>query len=728
MSGVSLDRRQVLFAGAAAGGGLWLGMGPALALNTPGEPVGLNAWVSIGRDGMVTIFSQNPEIGQGIKTSLPMLVAEELDMPWDKVVVKQAALAAVYGRQVAGGSMATTWLYEPMRKVGAGARLMLMGAAAARWNVPLASLSTKDGKVWDKTGRSLGYGELVDEAAALPAPDAAKISLKAPEDFTLVGTFVPGVDNEAVVTGTPLFGIDADVPGMKVAVFQKCPTFGGKVSKVELAAVKAMPGVRAAFVVAGNGDDYELASGVAIVADTYWHANRAREALQVDWDLGAAASQSSAGFAREAARLGKTRGDKLIWQDGDVDKALAGASKTIKASYHYPFLAHSPMETLSCTAEVVNGKVELWAPTQTPDAGRLLVAKLMNVPPEDVTVHILRCGGGFGRRLYNEFMIEAAWIAREAGMPVKLVWSREDDIGRSVLRAAGWHHLEAGLDKDGKMIAWRNHFVSFGDGKEFSKAAGIDEKQFPARFVPNFRTEASMMPLAAPTGYYRAPSSNGFGFVMQGFIDEAAAAAGQDPLAYRQALLGDRQVFGSVKTYDIFDAGRALDVLNKAAKMADYGRKLPRGEGLGIAFHYSHFGYFATALEASVAADGAITVKKIWVAGDIGRQIVNMAAAINQVQGSVVDALGGALGLEITLVNGAIEQRNFDTYPLIRMPEAPPVEVAFVLSDNQPTGLGEPAYPAVPAALASAVFAATGVRLRSLPIDQKALVKKSWRA
>lgn len=722
-----LDRRQLLKAGVLAGGGLWVGLGPARALVRPDGTVGLNAWVGIDREGVVTIQSQNPEIGQGIKTSLPMLVAEELDVDWAGVKVVQAVLSPkLYGRQVAGGSMSTTWNYEPMRRAGAAARLMLMNAASLRWGVPVAELSTAQGRVLHgASARSLGYGELADEAAALPAPELKAVALKDEKDFRLVGTAQTGVDNGGVVTGAPLFGIDAMLPGMKFAVYQKCPVLGGRVARANLDRVKAMPGVRAAFVIEGNGDDYELASGVAIVADSTWQANRAREALEVEWTAGEGASQSSTGFAATAAGLADKRGAMLVWQDGDVDGALKGAAKRLKASYHYPFLAHSPLEPMNCTARVEGDRVEIWASTQTPEAGQTLVAKLLGLTPEAVTVHIMRSGGGFGRRLTNEFMAEAAWISRAAGVPVKLVWTREDDMTRSVLRAAGWHHLEAGLDKAGQVVAWRNHFVSFGEGETYARAAGIDPKQFPARFVPNFRTEASLMPLKAPTGYYRAPSNNGFGFVMQGFIDELATLAGADPLAFRQQLLGPAKVYGSVEARDIFDSGRMRAVLDRVAEMAGWGRKLPRREGvregMGIAFHYSHFGYFATVAEVAVARDGAVKVRKVWVAGDIGRQIVNPSGALNQVQGSVIDALGGALGLAITLKGGAIEQRNFDDYPLPRMPDAPPVEVEFVISDNPPTGLGEPAYPAVPAALANAIFAATGTRVRSLPVDRALL-------
>jgi isoquinoline 1-oxidoreductase beta subunit len=532
-----------------------------------------------------------------------------------------------------------------------------------------------------------------------------------------VGTPVSGVDNRAVVTGAPLFGIDADVPGMKVAVFEKCPVYGGRVKSVDLSAALAVKGVRTAFVVAGNGSDYELASGVAVVADNYWAADKARKLLRIVWDEGTGAGQSSAAYAAQAAALAGTRGPKMIREDGNVDAALAGAAKRVKASYHYPFLAHAPLEPMNCTARVADGLVELWAASQTPEAGRQLVATLLGLPADKVVVHMMRSGGGFGRRLTNEYMAEAAWIAREAGVPVKLVWSREDDMTRGVLRPAGWHHLEAGLDDKGRVTGWTNHFVSFSDGKDFKRAAAMDANQFPARVLPHFRTEATMMPLEAPTGFLRAPSNNGFGFVMQGFIDELAEAAGADPLVFRQQLLGPARLFGAPDVRGSFDTGRARGVLDKAAAMAGWGRKLPARTGLGIAFHFSHLGYFGTVIEAAVKADGTVDVRKAWAAGDVGRQIVNPSGAINQVQGSVVDALGAALGLRITLAAGRIGQRNYDDYPLMRMPDAPPVEVEFVLSDHDPTGLGEPAYPAVPAALANAIFAATGVRVRSLPVD-----------
>jgi isoquinoline 1-oxidoreductase beta subunit len=680
----------------------------------------MNPWVAISDvSERVTITAHNPEIGQGIKTSIPMLIAEELDVAWDQVDIVQAlADSKTFGRQVAGGSMATTLQYEAMRRVGAGARAMLIQAAAGAWGVPAAEITTARGILMHKSGRTAPYRAFASAAAALTPPDPASLTLKDPKDFRLVGTPVGGVDNRAVVAGKPLFGIDATLPGMKYAVFQKNGVFGAKVARADLAAAKALPGVRDAFIVPGTD---ELAGGVAIIADNTWAAMRARDALKAEWSEGSGAFQSTASWAAAASKARAGTPAKPIISDGDAAAALGRASKVVRADYSYPFLAHVPLEPMNCTARVTGDRVEIWAPTQNPEPGRKSVAKALGIPEANITIHMMRCGGGFGRRLANDFMIEAAWIAREAKVPVKLTWSREDDIAHDWLRPGGWHFLAAGLDSGGKVIAWDNHFVSYGKGTEFARAAGIEGTDFPAKLVDNFRVGASILPLASNTGYLRAPSNNAFGFVTQGFIDELAHAAGQDPLAFRQAFLGPSRWLGDPEKRGTYHTGRMRGVLDKAAAMAGWGRKLPPRTGLGIAFHFSHLGYFANVLEAKVAADGSVRVNRIWVAGDVGRQIVNPSGAINQVQGSVLDALGAALGQAVTFAEGAVEQRNFGDYPLLRMNDAPPVEVAFVTTDFPVTGMGEPAYPALAPALGNAIFAATGVRLRALPFDTELL-------
>ncbi len=714
---IALNRRSLLFAGAVAGGGLWVGLDRAAADTPPSGA--MNPWVSITADNRIIITSHNPEIGQGIKTSIPMLVAEELDVDWQQVEIVQAlANAAIYGRQVAGGSMATTLQYEALRRVGAGARAMLISAAAAAWGVPAGEITTGSATLRHASGKTASYGSMAAAAALLPPPVAATLVLKDPKAFKLVGTPVSGVDNRAIVSGKPLFGIDASVPGMKFAVYHKRGIAGAEVKSANLAAIKALKGVSNAFVVAGNPD---LAGGIAIIADSTWAAQSARGAVQADWTEGAGAFQSTSAWAEMAAQRKAAGPERTIVSDGDVTAALGSATQVVKADYAYPFIAHVPMEPMNCTAQVTGDKVEIWAPTQNPEPGRKAVARVLGVPEANITIHMMRCGGGFGRRLANDFMVEAAVIARTAGVPVKLTWSREDDIAHDWLRPGGWHHYTAGLNDKGQVVAWDNHFISYGKDGKFARAAEIGESDFPAKLIENFRVGASILPLESNTGYLRAPANNAFGFVTQGFIDELAHAAGQDPLAFRRTLLGEPRWLGDPAKRGTYHTGRMRGVLDKAAAMAGWGRKLPPRTGLGIAFHFSHLGYFANVIEAAVARDGSVRVIKVWVAGDVGRQIVNPSGALAQVEGSVLDALGAATGQAISFADGAVQQRNFGDYPLLRIDAAPPVEVAFVTTDYPVTGMGEPAYPAVAPALANAIFAATGVRLRALPLDTEPL-------
>jgi isoquinoline 1-oxidoreductase beta subunit len=678
----------------------------------------LGNYVRIDSDGSVTIVSKNPEVGQGVKTSIPMLVAEELDVDWSAVRIEQAlADAKVYGRQVAGGSLATTFQYDEMRRVGAAVRAVLVQAAAARWGVAPANCATASGVVRNG-GRSLAYGALVADAAKLPLPDLKTVSLKDPATFRIIGKPLTGVDNRKIVTGQPLFGIDIVLPGMLYATYEKCGVFGGKPLSANLAAAKAVKGVRDAFLVPAGPNPDGLSAGVAVVADSWWAAKKGRDLLDTKWDEGAGAAQSSAGFAKTAADLWAQPPQRTLRNDGDTAAALAKAAKVVRADYDYPFLAHAAMEPMNCTARVTGTKVEIWAPTQNPEPGRKLVAEALGVAESDVTIHMVRGGGGFGRRLANDFMVEAAWIARAAGAPVKLVWTREDDIRHDVYRPAGWHRLAAGLDAQGNVTGWHDHFISFGKGETFVRGAQMSPNEFPARFLPDCRLDVSVMPLNVPTGFLRAPVSNAFSFVIQSFIDELAYAGGVDPVEMRRRMLGDPRVVGDPAAMgQSYDGGRMRAVLDKAAEMSGWGRKLPPRTGLGIAFHFSHLGYFAEVVEAAVAADGAVTVNKVWVAADVGRQIVNPSGALNQVEGSVFDGIGSALSQAITLEGGRVTQGNFDDFPLLRHSGSFPVETHFVLSDNAPTGIGEPALPPVLPALCNAIFAATGVRLRRLPVD-----------
>lgn len=719
----SVDRREFLRITALAGGGFLLGMYvsesrggvPESWAATAPEETPLGVFIRIGSGGTVTIIAKNPEIGQGVKTHLPMIVAEELDIDWKDVRVEQGDLdTARFTDQLAGGSRATPNNWLPMRRAGAAARAMLVTAAANTWNVSESECETASGAVIHKpTSRRLEYGQIAAKAALLEPPALESVKLKDPKKFTIIGRRIPGVDNHAIVTGKLLYGIDVSIPGMKYAVFEKCPVFGGKVISANLDEIRAQPGVQKVFVIEGGADLSGLLSGVAVVADTWYAANTARKKLKVVWNEGATVEQSSAGFARQAEQLSGAKAQRSLRKDGDADAALQAATKTLTASYSYPFLAHATLEPQNCTVNYSEGKFEVWAPTQSPARGRQLISRTLGVPETDIVVHLVRAGGGFGRRLNPDFMVEAAAIAKEIGGAVKLLWSREDDIRHDFYRPAGFHYLTGGLDIAGKLIAWKDHFVSFGEGEAFVQGGDLSGAEFPARFVPNCSVEASVMPLGVPTGRLRAPASNGIAFAIESFIDEMAHAAKTDPLQFRFELLTHTPVGEGA------NPERIRGVLELVAEKSGWGKtRHARGTGTGIAFYYSHRGYFAEVVQVTVSQAGVPRVDKVWVAADIGPTIINPSNAENQVQGAVLDGIAQALAQEVTIEKGRVVQGNFNTFPLLRMKQAPPVEVHWKLSDSPVTGLGEPALPPVPPALCNAIFAAIGKRIRSLPISK----------
>lgn len=722
---VKATRRQVLVSVSATG--LTLGFslaGKAQAQDDAVRP--LNAYVSVAPNGVVTITAKNPEVGQGIKTMLPMLIAEELDVAWEDVRITQADNdPKAFGRQFAGGSMATPLHWDELRRVGAVARAMLIQAAATAWNCGPGDCVTAPGEVIHKpSGKKRTYGSLALACASVTPPDPKSLTLKDPKTYRIIGKPMAQYDVEKIVTGQPLFGIDQVRPGMLYASIVKAPVFGAKVASADVEAAKAVKGVKKVIVIDGDPNGLfptgnigqGLLPSVAVVADSWWAAKKGRDKLNVKWADHPTQAQSTKGFAEQAAALNAGAPQRNARNDGDVAAALKASAKTVEAAYSYPFLSHANLEPQNCTAEFKDGKLEIWAPTQNPEPGRQLTAKTLGIKPEDITVHMVRGGGGFGRRLANDYMVEAAWVAREAGAPVKLLWTREDDMAHDHYRPGGYHYLKGGVDAQGNLIALQDHFVTFSQNGAIAASAGMPGSEFPARFVPNVKYDVSMIPMAIPTGPLRAPGSNALAFVFQSFIDEMAHAAGADPLAFQIKLLGDQAVVGAPPA--AFGAGRMRGVLKAAGEMSGWDKrdKLPKGEGLGVACYYSHQGYFAEVAHVAVAGDGSVKVKKVWVAADVGHTIINPHGALNQVQGSVLDGVSEALHQQITIDGGAAQQSNFTDYPLMRIAESFPVEVKFLKTEFPPTGLGEPALPPALPAVTNAIFAATGKRIRSLPI------------
>ncbi|MBC7889197.1 MAG: xanthine dehydrogenase family protein molybdopterin-binding subunit [Ferruginibacter sp.] len=701
------SRRDFLKLTSLTGGGLLLGFSwfsaeaetPVIIHNLPlGATKGFNSYLSISTDGIVTIFSPNPELGQNIMTSFPMIVAEELDADWTKVKVVQAPLdTKSFDRQLTGGSGAVPHSWKRLRTAGATARNMLIQAAAKQWEVAAEECTANNGFVIHaKSGRQLGFGELADQAATMPVPKEVK--LKDRKDFKLIGTGVKNVANKDIVTGKGLFGMDVYRKGMLFAMIQRPDAFGTKIKSVDSAAAKAMPGIVDVVVFKNN---------VAVVGKSTWEVSKARKLLKIEYEKDGA-TESTADHTNIFTTLLDGGTPVVRRKNGDVEAAFKTAAKIIKSEYHGPFLSHAPMEPMNFFADVRPDGVELIGPTQTPGSARTATSKLLGIPEDKITLEITRLGGGFGRRLKFDYVVEAAELSGIIKAPVKLIWSREDDMMGGSYRPAVQYRFEAALDSSGNLVGYKCRGAGINAGNP------VREDNFPSGAVEHLLIDTVEHKSPITTGAWRAPITNFLAFAEQAFLDEVANAAGKDPVQFRLDLLDKarKSPVGAIK----YNIDRMENVIKMAAEKSGWGKKAGISQGFSV--YFSHSSYVAQVCEVMMQA-GKPVVKKIYAVSDCG-QVINLSGARQQVMGGIVDGFGHAMYGKVTFKNGAAEQKNFNTYRLIRMKEIPQIETYFVDNGIDPTGLGEPALPPTGGAVANAIFKATGKRLKNQPfIDEE---------
>jgi len=707
----STTRRDFLKVTTLTGGGLLLGFSwfseaaatPAVIDKIPfAGSLGFNSYLSIAPDGTITILSPNPELGQNIMTSFPMIVAEELDADWTKIKVLQAPLDTKnFDRQLTGGSGAIPHSWKRLRTAGATARSMLIQAAAQQWALPVEECTASNGFViHSKSGKKLGFGELAEQASALPVPKDVK--LKDRKDFKIIGTAVNNVANKNIVTGKPLFGLDFYREGMLFAVIQRPVAFGTKVKSVDSASAKALPGITDVVVFKNN---------VAVVGKSTWQVNKARKLLKIEYE--------NDGVIESTADHNKIFTDLLVngtpevrRKNGDVATAFKNAAKVITSEYQCPFLSHAPLEPMNFFAHVRPDGVELVGPTQTPGSARAATAKLLGIPEEKITLEITRLGGGFGRRLKFDYVLEAAELSSIIKAPVKVIWTREDDIAGGSYRPAVRYRFDAALDATGNLVGYKCRGVGINSGNP------MREDNFPSGAVEHLLIDSVEHKSPITTGAWRAPITNFLGFAEQAFIDEVAQAAGKDPIQFRLDLLARARTspVGAIK----YDIGRMEMVIKTAAEKSNWGKK--PGVFQGFSVYFSHQSYVAQVCEVILQA-GKPVVKKIYAVADCG-QVINVSGARQQVMGGVTDGLGHAMYSKLTFTNGATDQKNFSTYRLIRMKEIPEIETHFIDNGIDPTGLGEPALPPTGGAVANAIFKATGKRLKNQPFIDDPIFKK----
>jgi len=713
------NRRSFLKSSALAGGGMVLGFSwlasckptPAQIKTMPKEWFDVNAFLKIGDTGIVTIMSPNPEIGQNVKTAMPMIVAEELDVDWDDVIVEQAGLdSKKYERQIAGGSQSIRHGWQSLRMAGATARRMLLEAAAKEWEVPVDELTTSKGIISHKaSGKTIGYGAIASAAAGMTVPE--EIELKNPKDFTIIGTDRKNVDGKKIVTGTPLYGIDLKREGMLIAMIEHAPAFGMKLSSMDASAAKAMPGIKDVLQINTSppekqwSDINAFTDVVAIVGNSTWEVMKAKKALNIQWEPDGKLENSADHDATLSQLLSKSA-KEIGRKDGNPDKAFKEAAKVVERTYSAPFLAHNTMEPMNFFAHVTADKVELEGPIQTPIFAQKSVASLLGVAEEKVSVMMTRMGGGFGRRLYGNFAVEAAAISKAVGAPIKLVYTREDDMTQGTYRPDYKVTYRAALDAD-------NNITGFHVRGAGTHGSPLFVNRFPAGAIENYLAEEYKKESNISTGAWRAPRSNFIACAEQCFLDEVAEEAGKDPIDLRLELFDKATAnpIGDPEKND-YDAARYAGVLKLVKEKSGWNNSAS-GVHRGVSAYYCHNSYVAQVVEVVMENDQP-KIKKVYCAVDCGI-VVNPLSAKNQIEGGIVDGIGHAMYSALSFKDGRPQQKNFDKYRMIRISEAPEIETFFTDNGIDPTGLGEPSLPPIAAAVANAMYKATGERLRAQP-------------
>ncbi|MDV7187191.1 molybdopterin cofactor-binding domain-containing protein [Lutibacter sp. TH_r2] len=724
MSGIkNISRRSFVKSLGLASGGLVLACNTSIFSNEEKTPENLvafnpNLFVQLNSDGSLVLIASRSEMGNGVRTSLPSVIADEMEADWERVSVKQAEGDKKYGDQNTDGSRSIRYLFKPMQTMGAMAKAMLISAAAQKWEVAEIECKAENHFIIHSSGKKIEFGDLVEIAKTLEVPSEENLTFKDPKDYKYIGKSLRSIDAEDYSNGKAIFGLDKRIPNMKFAAIARCPVTFGTVKSVDKTETLKIPGVIDVIEFPRVERPFGTLGGVAVIADNTWAAFKGKEALKIDWDYGENASYSSKEYMEELTK-NVTKPGKVSKDLGNINRAFKTSSKTVEAIYKLPHLSHTPMETPNALAWVKENSCEVWAPTQEPQAARTEVQEYLQIPRENVTINVTLLGGGFGRKSKPDYIVEAVILSKKLNLPIQVIWTREDDIKHDYFHTVSAQYMKASFDKNGNVSGWLHRFAlpsivsTFQSGVEYAGGFEINSASNLPYAIKNMRVEIGKAPAKVRIGWLRSVINIPHGFSINVFADELASAANKDPLEYRLQLLGEDRIIGKKGEHQ-FDVSRLKNVLKKATKNADWGRKLPKGHAFGLAVHRSFLSYVASVVEVSVI-ENKVQVHNVWTVIDAGL-VVNKDTVKAQMEGSAIFGMSIAFYGKITSKNGAIEQNNFHDYQMTRIHQSPKVHVEIINSTESPTGVGEPGVPVIAPAIVNAIYAVTGKRIRKLPL------------